>query len=733
VTTAESNTIVGAGVDRVDGPLKVTGAAPYPSDVSFDGLAHAALVQSTIGTGTISRIDTEDAEASPGVLAVVTHKNAPPLADGPMTPLGPSPPTPFRDNRILHHGQHVAIVVAQTPEQATAAARSVRIEYQQSTPILGIENPDAAVLQNPWGLELQRGDVEAALASAEVLYDETFAIAAETNNPMGLFGTVARWEENRLTVHDCNQWPVMVRQTLATVFDLPETDVRVLVPYLGGGFGAGLRAWPHVILAALASRLVQRPVKLVLTRPQMFTSIGHRAQSRQRVRLGSKTDGRLVAIDHEGTSTLAIEDFNIDPITMATGSAYACPNVATHDRLVRLNISSPGAMRAPGKAEGNFAIESALDELSYELAIDPIELRLANYAEVHPHSALPWSSNALQDCYRVGAERFGWARRDPAIGSIREGNWLLGYGMAGVTFGSYQAPCQVRITLKRDATAVVRSTATDIGTGTYTIATQLTAELLGLQIAQVTTEIGDSDLPPAAQSGGSGLAMSHSAAIHDAAGNLLQALLALVSDDEQSPLRGRGSADVACADGRVHLVDDPAARESFAEILARHDLDEITADGRADLETGRGDSATSAFAAQFVEVRIDKDLGLLRIARVVSAIDAGRILNHKTARSQIIGGVVMGIGMATLEETIFDSATGRIANATLGDYLIPVNADVPDIDVVFVGEPDSFSPVGIKGLGEIGIVGAAAAVANAVYHATGRRFRSLPITIDQLL
>ena len=566
-----------------------------------------------------------------------------------------------------------------------------------------------------------------------MLYDETFAIAAETNNPMGLFGTVARWEENRLTVHDCNQWPMMVRQTLATVFDLPETDVRVLVPYLGGGFGAGLRAWPHVILAALAARLVDRPVKLVLTRPQMFTSIGHRAQSRQRVRLGSTTDGRLVAIDHEGTSTLAIEDFNIDPITMATGSAYACPNVATRDRLVRLNISSPGAMRAPGKAEGNFAIESALDELSYELAIDPIELRLANYAEVHPHSALPWSSNALRDCYRVGAERFGWARRDPAIGSMREGNWLLGYGMAGVTFGSYQAPCQVRITLKRDGAAVVRSAATDIGTGTYTIATQLTAELLGLQIAQVTTEIGDSDLPPAAQSGGSGLAMSHSAAIHDAAGNLLRALLALVGDDEQSPLRGRGSADVGCADGRVHLVDDPAAGESFAEILARHDLDEITADGRADLETGRGDSATSAFAAQFVEVRIDKDLGLLRIARVVSAIDAGRILNPKTARSQIIGGVVMGIGMATLEETIFDSATGRIANATLGDYLIPVNADVPDIDVVFVGEPDSFSPVGVKGLGEIGIVGAAAAVANAVYHATGRRFRSLPITIDHLL
>ena len=733
MTTAESDTIVGVGVDRVDGPRKVTGAAPYPSDFSFDGLAHAVLVQSTIAAGTISRIETDGAEAAPGVLTVVTHENAPALADGPMTPLGPSPPTPFRDNRIRHHGQHVAMVVAQTQEQAAAAARSVRIEYQQSTPILGIENPDAAVLRNPWGLELHRGDAEAALASAEVVYAETFATAGETQNPMGLFATVARWQENRLTVHDSTQWPVMVRRALAAVLDLPESDVRVLVPYLGGGFGAGLRAWPHVILAAVAARLVDRPVKVVLTRPQMFTSIGHRSQSRQRIRLGSTRDGRLVAIDHEGTSTLAVEDFNIDPITITTGSAYACPNVATHDRLVRLNIASPGHMRGPGKVEGNFAIESALDELSYELGIDPIELRLRNYAEVHPQSGLRWSSNALRDCYRVGAERFGWRRRDPAVGSMREGRWLVGYGTAGVTFGSYQAPCQARITVERNGTALVRSAATDIGTGTYTIATQLTAELLGLEIGQVKVEIGDSDLPPAPQSGGSGLAMSLSAAIHDAAGNLLQAFLDLVADDENSPLRGRAPSDVGCAAGRVHLLGDPAAGESYAEILARHALDEITADGRADLETGRGDSATSAFAAHFVEVRIDQDLGVLRVARVVSAIDAGRVLNEKTARSQIIGGVVMGIGMATLEETIFESATGRIVNATFGDYLIPVNADVPDIDVIFVGEADSFSPVGIKGLGEIGVVGVAAAVANAVYHATGRRFRSLPITVDKLL
>jgi CO/xanthine dehydrogenase Mo-binding subunit len=734
MTNATESKLLGDPVDRVDGPLKVTGAAPYPSDVTFPGLVHAALVQSTIAAGTISRISTEETEAAPGVLAVLTYQNAPALAEGPMTPLGPSPRFPLKDNRILHYGQHVAIVVAQTHEQAAAAARLVTIDYQETAPVLGIDNPRAPVSRNPWGLEMERGDVAAALASAEVTYDETFTTAAETNNPLGLFATVASWEGDRLSVHESTQWPMMVRQSLATVFGMPEHNVRVLVPYLGGGFGAGLRTSPHTVLAALAARTVERPVKLVLTRPQMFTSVGHRPQTTQRLRLGATRDGRLVAIDHEGTSTAGTEEANFGTLTMVTPLMYACPNVATHDRQVQLNIPNPGAMRAPGKAEGNFAIESALDELSYALAIDPVELRLRNYAEVQPDSGLPWSSKALRECYTAGAKRFGWAKRNPAIRSMRDGNWLIGYGMAGVTFGWYQAPCQATISIRRDGAAHVRSAATDIGTGTYTVATQLAAELLGLDLGHVYVEIGDSDLPPAPQSGGSGLAASLSGAIHDAAGHLLQAFLDVVADDDRSPLQGRKPGDVTVTDGRVHLLGDPSVGETYSDILARHQLNEISADGEMSPQAaGTGMAPAGAFAARFAEVRIDEQLGLLRISRIVSAIDAGRILNEKLARSQIIGATVMGIGMTMLEETIFDSGTGRIANATFGDYLIPVNADVPDLDVVFTGSPDQFSPVGIKGLGEIGVVGVSAAIANAVYHATGRRLRSLPITIEQLL
>jgi CO/xanthine dehydrogenase Mo-binding subunit len=734
MTDATRQKIIGDPVDRVDGPLKVTGAAPYPSDFTFPDLTHAVLVQSTIAAGTIRGIDVAKAEAAHGVLAVITHENAPALVEGPMTPLGPSPPFPLSDNRILHQGQHVAVVVARTREDARAAAGLVEIDYEEAAPVLRIDDPRAPVLVNKWGLDVDRGDVTAALASAEVVYDEVFTTAAVTPNPMGLFATVARWDGDLLTVHDASQDPMLVRRTLATVFDLPETDVRVLVPYLGGGFGAGLRVWTHVILTALAARVVGRPVKLVLTRPQMFTSLGHRPESLQRVRLGATRDGRLVAVEHEGTSTLgALDDGGVEPVAGVTANSYSCPNVATHDRRVRVHIPSPHWMRGPGTTQGNFALESALDELSYALGIDPIELRLRNYAEVHPGSGLPWTSKALRECYAAGAERFGWARRTPEIGSMRDGNWLVGYGMAGVTFTSGQAPCQATVSIRRDGTALVRSAATDLGTGTYTIATQVAAELLGLNIDQVHVEIGDSDLPFAPYSGGSGMATSFSGAIQDAVGNLVRAFLDVVVADESSPLRGRSPDEITTTKGGLHVLDAPLIGETYVDILARHGRPEITAHGERNPQANGGPPPNGSFAARFAEVRVDTDLGLLRVTRIVSAVDAGRILNHKLARSQIIGGTVMGIGMTMLEENVIDPETGRIVNATFGDYLIPANADVPDLDVVFVGTPDTVRPLGIKGMGEISGVGLSAAIANAAYHATGRRIRSLPITVEQLL
>ena len=568
-----------------------------------------------------------------------------------------------------------------------------------------------------------------------MVYDKTFTTAAVTNNPMGLFATVARWEGDRLTVHDASQWPTMVRTTLATVFGIPETGVRVLVPYLGGGFGSGLRAWPHVILTAVAARVVGRPVKLVLTRAQMFTSVGHRPETRQRVRLGVSRNGLLQAIDHEGTSTMGVlDDGQVEPVTQATGNAYSCRHVATHDRRTRLHFPSPYSMRAPGTTQGNSALESALDELSYALGLDPIELRLRNDTEVHPQSGRPWSSKALRECYRAGAERFDWSRRTPAIGSMRDGSWLVGYGMSGVTFTPGQAPCQATVSIRRDGTAQVRSAATDLGTGTYTVATQVTAELLGLDIDQVHVEIGQRSAA-APYSGGSGMATSLSGAIQDAVDKLVRAFLEVVAGDESSPLRGRRPYEVAIANGGIRLRDDPTIGETYLDVLARHGRSEMTADGER--HPGASDRASpppsGSFAAWFAEVRVDVDLGLLRVARLVSVVDAGRVLNEELARSQIIGGAVMGIGMTMLEKTVFDPGTGRIANATFGDYLIPTSADVPDVDVVFVGTPDTLRPIGIKGIGEIGVVGVSAAIANAVYHATGRRIRSLPITVEQLL
>ena len=733
MTATRTRTILGAAVDRVDGPAKVAGAAAYPSDVRYPHMAHAALVRSTVAAGRISRIDADAARTAPGVLAVITHENTPRLERGPASILGLQPPAPLQDDRILHHGQYVAVVVAETPREATAAARLVEVAYDTTDAVLDIEDPRGRLETDPWHADVHRGEVEAALASAEITHRATYATAENTNNPIGLFATVAAWDGDSVTVHDATQWPSNVQSFLAATFRIPPAAVRVQAQYVGGAFGAGLLVWPHVILTVLAARTVARPVRLVLSRPQMFTGVGHRPDTVQTLKLGATRDGRLVAIDHESTVSAAMEDDTIQVVSRTTASAYACPNVSTRDRRRRLNIPPTGWMRAPSETPGNFALESGIDELSYRLGIDPVELRLRNYAEVHPASGLPWSSKALRECYEVGADRFGWFQRDPEVASMRDGHWRIGYGVAGVSYSWWQVRCQARASVCRDGTAFVRSAATDIGTGTRTVMRQLSAELLGMDLSRVRFELGDSDLPWSPAAGGSGLTTSLGTAVQAACRALVGRFLDAVRDDAGSPLRGCAVHDVTVAGARIHRRDDPGAGESYTEILARHELEELTADGESTPPEAGGVARAGPFAAKFVEVRVDAELGVVRVARVVSVVDGGRILNEKLARSQIIGGTVGGIGQALLEETVTDPRTGRIANATLADYVVPVNADVPAIDVVFVGEPDPLTEIGTKGVGEIGLPGIGAAIANAVYHATGRRIRSLPITIDQLL
>jgi xanthine dehydrogenase YagR molybdenum-binding subunit len=733
--TIEAVRLIGPGVDRVDGPLKVTGAAAYPADFGYPDMVHAVLVRATVAAGRIRDVQTTAAEAAPGVLAVITHRNAPRLNRGPDTPVWRQPPPPLQDDRILHYGQYVGLVVAETAEEANAAGRLVEVDYEAAEPLLELDDPRAEVVRNPWGMDAHRGDTEAGQASGDAVVDARYTTPDETNNPMGLFATVAVWDGDSLTVHDSSQWPHSVRATLAAAFSVPESGIRVLSPFVGGGFGAGLRVWPHVVLTALAARTTRRPVKLVLTRPEMFTGIGHRTRTAQHIRLGADRSGQLTVLDHVAETSIAMEDDNWEPVAADSAWAYACPNVDVRDSQARLNIPPPTSMRAPGQAQGNFALESALDELSYALGVDPLELRLRNYAEVQPQLGLPWSSKALRACLEQGAERFGWSARDPRPGSMRDGNWLVGYGMAGVSFFWFQPPCQARASIRADGTAYVRSSATDIGTGTYTVMTQLSAELLGLPLDDVRLGLGDTDMPPGGVEGGSGLAAALGSAVYSACRGVIQAFLDTIADDAGSPLRGCSLDDVTAEDGRIRLSYDATRGEAFSDILARHGLAELTADGSSAPPTPQdvGMAPAGAFAAKFAEVRVDPDLGLVRVARIVSAVDAGRILNEKTATSQIIGGTVGGIGMALLEETVTDPHSGRITNANLGDYLVPVSADVPAQEVLFVGEPDRFNPIGVKGVGEVGLVGIAAAIANGVFHATGRRIRSLPITLDQLL
>ncbi|MBD2084166.1 xanthine dehydrogenase family protein molybdopterin-binding subunit [Coleofasciculus sp. FACHB-542] len=734
-----TNQAVGKPINRVDGRLKVTGGARYSAEIPLENLAYAVTIGSAIARGRIKSIDTRAAEQSPGVLGILTHLNPPKLRPVP-TLFGGGAAAENRlvlQEAVVHHiGQHIGVVIADTLENATHAASLVRVDYDAETPVVEMEKAQTYAPKSVFGKppETIRGNPTQALADAEVRIEETYRTPTEHHNPMETHATTAVWEGDRLTIYDATQYNFGVRQAMATTFGIPEENVRVVCQFIGGAFGGKGLVWPHVTLAAIAARQVRRPVKLVLTREQMFTTVGHRAETEQQVALGATRDGRLTAIAHRGIShTSTFEEF-LEPYTVGTHMMYATPNLQAKQSLVRLNKGTPTFMRAPGESPGMFALESAMDELAYALKLDPIELRLRNHADTDPSNNLPWSSKSLKECYQLGAEKFGWSRRTPEPGSMRDGRYLIGMGMASATYPVNHFPASARVRILQDGTALVQSGSQEMGTGTATVMAQVAADALGLPVERVRFELGDTQLPRAPISGGSATMGSVGTAVHEAAQAARRKVLELARTDASSPLYNVPETDIAIEGGRLFRKSDRNQGETYQAVLTRQNLPQVEESFDAKFNQAEKKYSMHSFGAQFAEVRVDPDFGEVRVTRFVGAFGVGQVINLKTARSQMIGGIVMGLGMALLEETVTDSRTGRIVNANLGEYHVPVNADIPAIESYFVEEIDPYiNPIGAKGAGEIGITGVAAAVANAVYHATGKRIRDLPITPDKLL
>ncbi|MGA7866227.1 MAG: xanthine dehydrogenase family protein molybdopterin-binding subunit [Stellaceae bacterium] len=735
-------TYIGTATSRVDGRAKVTGAAKYAGEFNTPGLAHASVVTSTIAKGRIARIDASEALSVEGVIDVLTHRNRPPMAsdddayNDEVAP-GGSPFRPLYDDRIWFSGQPVALVVAKEPEIARFAAALVRVECDEEGHVTDLyrQRDKAVVLEpaeNPFATPKPRGTAEPALAAAEVRHGGEYYVPIEHHNPMELYASTVIFEaDGKLTVYDKTQGVQNVQRYLCNVLEMEPDDVRVMSPFMGGGFGSGLRPQYNVVLAALAARALKRSVRLVLTRQQMYV-LGYRPAMIQQIELGTNAGGTLDAITHEAiTVTSQYEDFHRQE-TGWSGLLYKSAHAKYTHKLARLDLATPCDMRAPSAAPSVYALECAMDELAVALKLDPLELRLRCYSERDQHTDRPYSSKSLRDCYRQGAEAFGWDKRSPEPRSMRDGTELVGWGMATGVWEALQVPIAVRIVLTANGHAEVSCATSDIGTGTYTIMAQVAADTLGLPLDNVTIKLGDSTLPQSPVEGGSWIAASVSNGIVTTADAVREELLRLAKRTPNSPFADATPDEVALADGKLVSRRDASRAVSIADAMRHGGVDRIDEEESTTFDDG-GSHAQNTHSAVFAEVKVDEELGVIRVTRVVSAVAAGRILNPKTASSQILGGVVWGIGMALHEETLVDHQFGRIMNANIAEYHVPVNADVHEIDVIFVDEPDDIvNPLGIKGLGEIGIVGVAAAIANAIYHATGKRVRDLPITLDKL-
>jgi len=736
-----SETFTGRGIDRVDGRLKVTGRAPYAAEIAVANVAHAVIVGSAIAKGKIASIDTRAASRAAGVITVLTHLNAPQLP-GARLKLGPMDRVLqlLQDDAVLYSDQPVALAIADTIERAQFAASLVVIRYEEEKPVAAIDGHVGEGYKpkslGPRGdADSNRGDVDAALAGAPVKIEATYTTPVQNHNPMEPHATIAVWQgSDALTLYDASQGIFGVKKKIASVFALDPARVRVINHYVGGGFGCKGATWSHVALAAMAAKVVGRAVKLVVTRQQMFGFVGHRPKTIQSIALGADRTGRLLAAVHDVTSETSTFDEFVEPSAVQTRMLYACPNLRTRHRLVRIDVGTPTFQRAPGESTGTYALESAMDELAVALNMDPLELRLRNYAEVDPEEGKPWSSKSLRECYAQGAARFGWSRRSPRPRSMRDGRRLLGWGMATATYPAHQSAASAVARMGPDGTARVQAGSQDIGTGTYTIMTQIAADALVLPLESIRFELGDTALPETPVSGGSQTASSTGSAVKMAAIALREKLAQAALGDPASPLRGLARDGVEFANGAVVARGNRAVHDPYGAIVSRSGQNEIVAEAHTDEKEDRKKYSTHSFGADFAEVSVDEDLGEVRVTRFVGAFAAGRILNAKTARSQFIGGIVWAIGFALEEQTLRDGRTARVMTRDLADYHVPVNADIPAIEIVSVGEEDPHvNEIGAKGIGEIGITGAAGAIANAVFHATGRRIRDLPITLDKLL
>ncbi len=715
------SSLVGSPISRVDGPAKVTGRATYAAEFHPDGLTYAAIVESSISAGSISHIDSTQAERAPGVLMVLTFLNAPKLPYGPykqrpaVEPVSGEALRVLQDAEIKFSGQPIGVVVAQTQTQAEYAASLVRVRYVPAKSLThfdsdrSVPTSEAAAKKGRGPEARQGGDADEAFHQAAVKIDGHYVQPREHHNAMEPHATVAEWKDGQLTIWDKTQWVDNVREEMVRIFGISADSVRVINPFVGGAFGSSLRTWPHVTLAVMASRQVGRPVRLELTRRQLYYSTGFRPHTEQRVALGAQHDGHLQAHIQEAVGQTSTYEEFAEATLDAPAVTYACENRRTSYRLVPMNTNTPCPMRGPGHATGLFAQEVAMDELAALLKLNPIQLRLRNFAERSPKKDLPWSSNALQDCYRIGAERFGWERRTPEPRSTRAGRQLVGLGMATAVNTAPRYPASASATLLADGTVVVRSATSDMGPGTYTAMTQVAADTLGLPLPRVRFELGDSTFPKAEEHGGSTTTASIGPAVREACLALLAKISgtlgssALFAPDLLDKIRSAGSSQIeAHSDSKPGDEKDTYAMYSFGAI--------------------------------FAEVHVDPDFGTVRVTRISGAYDAGRIVNPKLARSQCIGGMIGGLGMALLEGAEWDTRLGRVANANLAEYLVPVCADIGELDVIFVpGEDKLLSPLGVKGLAELGLCGVAPAIANAVWHATGVRVRELPITPDKLI